>query len=130
MTTSSSYCDDFHFCSGFKELKWSWLLALRSFMDRWKTCSHLLLCVMLQSGPERLPSPSLPWPKPPTLQKPRKSFGTVLGSSTAPSFWLSALVTWIQFHASSTAAGFCLACEKHGWRAFLTLRTCSHSYIS
>lgn len=31
--------------------------------------SHLLGCGMLQSGPERQPSPSLPWPEPTTVQK-------------------------------------------------------------
>lgn len=89
---------------------------------------HLLFCVLLQSGPERHPQPSLPWPKPPTIQKPSRYFGTALDSSSAPYFWLSAPLTWIQFHAFSTAVGFCWA--KHRWRAFLTLWTCSHSYIS
>lgn len=75
-----------------------------------------------------IPQPSLT--RAPNSPEAFKCFGTALGCSTAPYFWPSALLTWNQFYAFSAAVGFCLGSEKHGWRAFLTLWTCSHSYRS
>lgn len=95
--------------------------ALWSSRDCWKAYPHLLLCVLLQSGSESHASSSFPRPELPIVQKPCKCFGTALSSSTAYYFWLRALLTWIQLHAFSTAAGVCLASTNHGRRAFLTL---------
>lgn len=135
-TTISLYCDDtrwlwFHFCSVCKGLKWLWPLTLsdppgtaeKSVLSCFSVCGF-------RSRGLKATRHRLPRPEPPAVQQPCKCFGSAPSSSTASSFWLGAPLTWIQLHPFSSAAGFCLASAKYGQRAFVALRTCSHSYIS